>query len=265
MFELKLTGCGLALALLAGCGDPITLDDETGSEPGTSAEDTTSDGATTDATINTTATTLDDTSTTNPTGTDPTATTDADADTSTGGYDPGSLGNDHGVVLVEFQRHASATEDPFVGTAQIEVTLGYLGCLFDFYENNPEYQQQGREGQIIFGDALGPGLCEPLTPETIECSALSIFQSLDVAAFLSVIYDVSGPIEGRRLRFGPLPTAALTLCGDGELPAVIVVTGSVIRGFDAAGDVIWQTVSFFPHQAATDQSAPITVEVAPPR
>lgn len=197
------------------------------------------------------------------TGSDTASTSDAPptADSTGGGIEGGSLGMDHGVVTLELGRDTQEVDDPFVGTARVEVTLLYLECLIDFYDANPSWQQDGVDGSVVFDAALATGLCDPADPTLIECSVAGFTQELDTGKMLTVRYDVTGPLEDRQLRFGPLPTQELAACPAGGLPIVRISSGAV-RGFDAAGAMLWALESFQPPEGATDQGAVLRIRVA---
>jgi hypothetical protein len=163
----------------------------------------------------------------------------------------------HGTVHLRLERSPAETEDPFVDTAQIEVTLLYLECLIDFYQDNPDWTQLGPQGAVVFDAALGSGVCDPENG-FVDCTVAELQQQLEVSKQLTVTYDVTQPIEDQLLRFGPLPVQGLAGC----VPIVRVSSNGSIIGRDAVGDVIWAVESFFPQEAATDQQAPITVSIA---
>ena len=190
-------------------------------------------------------------------------TTDATTDDTGAMPTSGSLGNGHGVVLVELLRAPDADEDPFVDTARVEVSLLYLGCLIDFYEAEPAWRRDGADGSAVFDSALAEGLCDPASAELVECTVADIVQELEVTSALTVTYEVTGPLEGRRLRFGPLPTLELAACADGGQPIVRVGSNGSVRGVDASGTTVWVTQSFFPAEAATDVGAPISINAVP--
>jgi hypothetical protein len=182
-------------------------------------------------------------------------------DTGAGGT-IGSLGNGHGVVELRLLRGASEADDPFVGTARVEVTLLYLDCLADFYAANPSWRMEGADGSAVFDTALGTGLCDPSAPELVDCTVAGFVQLLDEPESLTVSYDVTRSLEGFRLRFGPVPSAQLAACADGGLPIVRLGATESVRGFDAAGTVIWRTEAFSPDESATDQGSPLEILVS---
>lgn len=245
------------LALALGCGDD-------GPSTGDETSAASASGDTTAGTSPSTTTTTDGsgsgsgstgpTSQTSSTG--PSADSSGSSGEPTGGPDDGSLGMGHGTVRLVFERAQSETEDPFVDTAQIEITLLYLECLVGFYQDNPDWSQLGPQGAVVFDAALGSGVCDP-DNGFIDCTVAGIDQELDMASQLTVRYDVSQPIEDQSLRFGPLPVQELADCQ----PVVRVPNGGIV-GRNAMGDVIWQMESFNPQEAATDQQAPITIRAA---
>ncbi|MCA9711931.1 MAG: hypothetical protein KDK70_39205 [Myxococcales bacterium] len=247
-------------SLALACGDDGPSDTGGSSGPTTAgpatedptAADTTAAGSSGESGSPTTAdSTGDPTNTSAPTS-GPTG------ESSTGGEpDGGSLGMGHGVVHLELRRGLSQAEDPFVGTARIEVTLLHLECLRDFYDANPDWTSSGPLGGPVFDAAASMGLCEP-EAGGIACTVDDITQTVGAAAGLTVVYDVQPPIEDGTLRFGPLPTDELAGC----VPVVRVTSGAAVQGLDAMGNTIWGVESFMPPEAATDQQAPIVIRAA---
>jgi hypothetical protein len=168
-------------------------------------------------------------------------------------------GLEHGVVQLQFRRAEGQATDPFVDTVHIEITLDYLGCLVDFYAGSPEYAQDGVVGARVFGplEAGGEGwmdrLCDTTDVEAAPCQVVRIEQELVSAQHLRVVYEMTGDIEDRWVNFGPLPTAGLAACADGDQPRVRIAANGNIRGLAANGDLVWVTRSFDPEQAVTDQ------------
>lgn len=140
------------------------------------------------------------------------------------------------------------------------VSGGRLGSRGPVYDGNPDYRIRGVHGEPVFTDAHTE-LCAPGDPPFAECSVAEIWQELDIASQLTVFYDVTGPLEGRRLRYGPLPTEALAAC-EGDVPRVIVGSNGAARGLDAEGNTLWRVEAFSPAEAATGQSTPIVFQVA---
>lgn len=175
---------------------------------------------------------------------------------------------EHGVVWLQLQRGESQSENPYVGTARIEVTLLYLECLIGFYEANPDYQQLGIEGAKIFGGAEDGGegwadrLCNVENANRINCTVDTFRQELVTARQLTVTYSVTGDPENRELPFGPLPIASLADCEAGGQPIVRVGSNGAVRGLDGNGNTLWNTESFQPAEATTGQGAPIGINAA---
>lgn len=167
----------------------------------------------------------------------------------------------HGFVTIELARGEAEIDDPFAGTATIHVTMAYGGCLEAFYAGHADLRQDGSAGALVFGSTTlgGEGwldrLCQP-GGDFASCSIAAIRQQLDPVAQLSLEYRISGALESRTLRFGPLPTSATAGCGDPE------VEFSTARGEDADGALLWAVETFDPAQAITDQTGPITIHAA---
>lgn len=176
---------------------------------------------------------------------------------------------EHGIIEIELKRGQSETSSPYDGTTHIEVTLLYLECLIRFYDANPDYQQFGPEGALVFGTREDGGegwkdrLCDERSGQ-VSCEVESFRQELDAAKQLTIRYAVSGDIEDRTLPFGPLPIAELADCEAGGQPIVRVNSNGAVRGLDGNGDVVWNTEAFSPSEAATGQGAPITIRAARP-
>lgn len=169
----------------------------------------------------------------------------------------------HGFVKLEMRRSENQPSDPYVGTAEVSVTMTYRDCLGDLYDANPDLRQSGREGEMVFGseELGGEGwldrLCEPgLTPKQASCSVVSIEQRLDPVKQLTVRYAITDGLENRVLAFGPLPTAETAMCLD---PIVRASVGGT-EGYNSAGAVIWEASGIEPLDAVTNQGGEITVE-----
>lgn len=175
---------------------------------------------------------------------------------------------DHGVVWLTFARGASQDTNPYEGTTRIVVTLLYLECLIGFYEANPDYQQLGVEGALVFGPEEDGGegwldhLCELDNPNAVDCTVESFDQELDSAKQLTVTYSISGNPENREVAFGPIPKAGLAACEAGAHPIVRVGSNGAVRGIGGSGDTIWNTEAFNPAEAQTDQGQPIRIRAA---
>jgi hypothetical protein len=183
---------------------------------------------------------------------------------------PGPADEDleHGVVWLELRRGESQVENPYVGTAKIEVTLLYRECLIGFYQSNPDYQQYGTDGALIFGkrDDGGEGwldrLCESPNPNRVECTVDAFRQELSSATQLTITYSITDDPEDHELPFGPLPKAELADCEGGGQPIVRVGSNNAVRGIDGSGNTLWNTESFIPTEAATDQGQGIRIRAA---
>jgi hypothetical protein len=175
---------------------------------------------------------------------------------------------DHGVVWLELRRGEAETDNPFVGTANIEVTLLYLECLIAFYESNPDYQQLGEQGAKVFGSREDGGeawidrLCEVPNANGVDCTVDSFQQELDAARQLTVNYSILADPEDRELPFGPIPIAELAACEPGKQPIVRVGGNGAVRGLDAGGNTLWNTEAFNPSEAATGQGATLKIFAA---
>lgn len=179
----------------------------------------------------------------------------------------------HGSVKLEFLRAENEDTNPYSGATHVLVTLDYLDCLIDFYGREPDWTQEGVDGFPVFGTKEDGGegwkdrLCDGSLPDDgrgVDCKVVSITQELDVSKHLSVLYEVSGDIENRIIHFGPLPTAELAMCEGGGNPIVRVGSNGAIRGQTSSGDRIWETKSFSPDKAGTNQGQAIKVRAGLP-
>lgn len=168
----------------------------------------------------------------------------------------------HGVVKMQFRRSAAEEETPFTGTKQVVATFEYNTCIRDFYESHPSYEYDGVDGAPVFGglDLGGEGwrdrMCEE-EPGYIECEVNS-FEQRD--ARLLVTYDIlDDGMEGRILRFGPLPTRDLV---SGCTPVVSQVAEAQVFGTDEQNRRLWTAVSVNPMIAETNQGAEMNVQAA---
>ena len=149
----------------------------------------------------------------------------------------------------------------------MQITLNYEQCIFDFYAANPEWRQDGSEGESVFGslDQGGEGwfdrLCDVDVPDLVECEVASIEQQLEPIPVLRITYLVSGDLDGRVVPFGPLPTLALAGCADDVLLTVRLTNGNLVVGYDGGNTEIWDGADYAPNIAATDQDDPIVVDI----
>ncbi|MCH9686211.1 MAG: hypothetical protein K0V04_32560 [Deltaproteobacteria bacterium] len=177
---------------------------------------------------------------------------------------------EHGTVQLQLTRGQSETDNPYIGTVRIEVTLTYLECLTDFYAANPDQRQTGPEGSLVFGTLEDGGegwfdrLCDSGEAAQVDCTVERFRQELDSASQLTVTYLVEGDPEGRDLPFGPLPKPALAMCEAGGQPIVRVATSASVRGLDGNDDLVWSAQSFSPDSAFTDQGQKIKIRAARP-
>jgi hypothetical protein len=175
---------------------------------------------------------------------------------------------EHGVVWLQLLRGESQAENPYVGTARIQVTLLYRECLIDFYTANPDYEQNGVEGSLVFGKREDGGegwldrLCETPNSNRVDCTVDSFAQELATAKQLTVNYAIEGNPENRELPFGPVPDTELADCEGNGLPIVRVGSNGAVRGIDANGNTIWNTESFQPPEGYTGQGARIKIKAA---
>lgn len=244
---------GLALPLWTGCGDD-----------GGGSDDTSASGSSGTGPVTTTMVpTTDPMPMTGDSTGDSTATDDTMGSSGTGDEGEGSLGQMHGVVTLQFEAAEGAPAGLLDGTARVSVTVGYASCMRDFYDANPPWARDGADGMPIFDASIGGGLCGFGEANDVACSVMALSQNVTVAYALNVEYTVTSPVEGNVLRVGPLPTRPLSLC-DADQNAVIIGSAEAIRGFDGAGNTLWQAESFSPMGAPTDDPAPIVIMAGPP-
>lgn len=154
----------------------------------------------------------------------------------------------HGFVEVQFMRASSESDSPYTGTALVQIQMTYGDCYQQFYTANPNWAIDGEDGALVFGteEDGGEGWKDRLCTESVggraECEVVEFQQLLeDSAQRLGVTYRIEGPLESRRLLFGPLPLEALAECDGGFAPRVRLEIGGT-RGLDTEENVIW-TVS----------------------
>lgn len=240
-FALLLVACG------PGTAEPTTTDEPSTTDTETAGTSTTDGKPTTDAEPITTSDTTDD---------EPTTT----EGTTTGGPEEEPFG----FVCLRVLKADNAEGDPFVGTAQIDVTLKYNACLTGYYrERHPEHALAAEEGAAIV-EAWRARLChEPVASELVACDvdSLASFEQVlgdDATGQMTITYEITDPaqIDGRLLLWGPGPVAAAAECPMGQLPTVRPTLPSDVLGRNAEGQVVWQMQSWdfsdplFGHDAA---------------
>lgn len=149
------------------------------------------------------------------------------------GRNVGAFGNDHGYVAVTLQ---DADVPMLPGTAEIGVRLYYGGCFEEFYRRDHQWRADGERGASVFDSAMRGDLCDDEGDDGVGCTVVDLHQNLRGDAKLVADYEVDGPLDGRTLRVGPLPTRGLAGC-DSESP---VYAGQLeIWGYAADGSVSW--------------------------
>lgn len=160
-----------------------------------------------------------------------------------------------GFTCVDLLRAESEDTDPFVGTAEIKVTLTYEPCLIDYYtKNHTEQQKAGTDGPETF-ERWRERLCtetvnDPLVPCEIE--SLDSFNQVLVDAGMSSMYQMTitykitdpGAIDGRTLLWGPGPVEAFASCDADLRPYAKLTRQSDVIGIDKDGAQIWQAQSW---------------------
>jgi len=165
----------------------------------------------------------------------------------------------HGFVEVQFARAASESENPYMGTAQVQIQMAYGDCYTQFYDANPEWAIDGEEGSLVFGteEDGGEGWRDRLCTESVsgraDCNIADIQQLLDDQSRLTITYNITGPLESRTLLFGPLPLKELAACDGGFAPRMSIEIGGT-RGLDAAGSELWQILSTSDNEVAPGDS-----------
>jgi hypothetical protein len=175
----------------------------------------------------------------------------------------------HGTVALEFHRGESQADNPFLGTATVQVTMEYLECLSAFYDANPSMRQEGPDGAEVFGskELGGEGWTDRLchdkrTDQQAKCSILEIDQKLEVVKQLTITYQLEQDnLEGARLLFGPIPTDETAECEAG-LDARMRIGVNGAKGKDGSDNTIWDTEAASPNEVITDQGAPIRIAAA---
>ncbi len=160
-----------------------------------------------------------------------------------------------GFTCVDLLTAESEETDPFIGTAQIKVTLAYEPCLIDYYlKNHSEEQLKGTEGGMTF-ERWRERLCsEPVNDPLVPCEIPSIeaFNQVLVDAGpssmyqMTITYDITDPsaIDGRTLLWGPGPVEAFAACEPDVRPYVKITRQSDVIGIDKTGAQIWQAQSW---------------------
>lgn len=160
-----------------------------------------------------------------------------------------------GFTCVDLLQADSEETDPFVGTAEIKVTLTYEPCLIDYYtKNNTEERLDGIDGPATF-ERWRERLCsEPVSDPLVACEVESLesFNQVLIDAGVSSMYQMtitykvtdSSQIAGRSLLWGPGPVEGFAGCAMDQRPFVKITRQSDVIGIDKDGAQIWQAQSW---------------------
>lgn len=177
----------------------------------------------------------------------------------------------HGFVKLELRPAENVDVSIFAATAEVVGIMTYGECLVSFYNSNVNWASDGIDGGPVFGTREDGGegwkdrLCEQDAAEQADCEILELTQLLDQTAQMRVRYAINDTnLEGRFLKFGPLPTQELAMCEGGLAPLVRTTGPGTLQGFDVGGNKIWDTETFDPSEAATNQGQAIRVRVGNP-
>lgn len=174
----------------------------------------------------------------------------------------------HGFVCVEIRTGLGSASDPaalYAGTTHIKVTVNYLGCLQEFYENtHTEYAQNGVEGEAVFAEWM-ERMCSETYNGRAECTVTDIRQDLSTAKNLTITYAINdaNAIQNRRFLVAPLPLEEFAGCK----PDVKVSGDSAVSGYNAEGGQIWNIEAFnetVEARATLGGGGCIPVDVGPP-
>ena len=182
-------------------------------------------------------------------------------------HSDGGITLEHGVIKIQLERSESCGSSPFAATKYIVAHLSYDTCLQQFYDANPNYQPDGIDGEPVFGgkDLGGEGwkdrLCDNPKPDQIKCKIVAIDQLLTNVKQLKVTYQITDTtdIELKHLLFGPIPDAELAGCEAGAAP---LMNSPNVVGEDGTMAPTWNTSSFNPTEAATNQGQAIVISAS---
>lgn len=173
----------------------------------------------------------------------------------------------HGFVKIQFGRAQSEASSPYEGTTQVEIQMTYEACYQQFYGANANWGLEGEDGALVFGTIEDGGegwkdrLCEEDVGGRADCEVVDFQQLLDDTSRLTVTYNITGPLEGRVLLFGPLPDAELAQCDGGFAPRVRLETGGT-RGLNSDGAAVWSVSSVNPAVGAPGDGGALTINAA---
>lgn len=150
-----------------------------------------------------------------------------------------------GSVAVLLEADPDCTQ-PFANTHSITISIEYSECVGWIYRSTPELGLEGEKGQLIHKE-WASRLCAPtdsedtVAGEYAECSVVADSWQQSIHSFLggTLEYQIivaNDALDGKLLRLGPLPKAALARDCTPEIELVPLS----IRGFDASGDLRWR-------------------------
>ncbi|MCY0989097.1 hypothetical protein OV203_18315 [Nannocystis sp. ILAH1] len=172
-----------------------------------------------------------------------------------------------GFVCASIRRAQSVEADPFVGTAQIRLTLKYDQCLIDYYDKrHPEHRFDAAEGAAIVEEWRERLCSESVDDPLVGCEVAASAQTFDEDASkfeMAIIYRIADPtqIDGRVLLWGPGPVDATAECEAGQLPSARMTLPTDLVGLDAGGAPLWNAQSWSMPQSVFKSDALGCIEV----
>lgn len=168
--------------------------------------------------------------------------------------DDGDSGDGHDVIRFTLNWAQSQSEDPFVGTASIQVQLSYSTCINQFYlATDTDYQFNGVEGeQVVLDWVENNRVCdEDRYPGVVQCEVSSVSQTFTAPqspettpGFFRMTLDVlDDKLTGRTIAVGPLPGSRITDTSCDGNPTV-TINKDTVKGFDAEGLQLWEISTF---------------------
>ena len=166
----------------------------------------------------------------------------------------GDSGDGHDVIRFTLNWAQSQSEDPFIGTASIEVQLSYSTCVNQFYlETDTDYQFNGIEGeQVVLDWVKNDRVCdEERFPGAVQCEVSGVSQAFTAPqspettpGFFRMTLDVlDDKLTGRTVAVGPLPGSRITDASCDGNPTV-TINKDTVKGFDAEGVQLWEISTF---------------------